>query len=257
MTRALRWALALAVAATIAGCGATANSAIPGSGIVIPPGGHPEVYVALGTSETAGVGMDEALRLRYAWPQIFYNEALTRASTYYNFAIPGISTTQALESELPQALAVHPTVATVFFTLDDLVAGVTPSDYERNLDTMVHQLRQAGAGTVLIAAAPHIDGLPAYTACSGSPAAAAKCPLGAGVVLPPLTEIDATIDVYDAAVQSVATREGAIMVDLRSESYDITTHPEYIASDGLHPSALGSAAIAQLFVTAYRAHVHG
>lgn len=252
--RGLRWALALAVTAAVTGCGATANSAIPGSGIVVPPGGHPEVYVALGTSETSGVGMDQALRLRFVWPQLFYNEALTRASTYYNFAIPGISSTQALQSELPPALAVHPTVATVFFTLDDLVAGVSPGDYERNLDTMVHQLRQAGAATVLIAAAPHIDGLPAYTACTSG---ASQCPLGAGVALPPPTEIDTIIDVYDAAVQSVATREEAILVDLRSESYDITTHPEYIASDGLHPSALGSEAIAQLFVTAYRAHVHG
>lgn len=250
------WAIALAVAGTISACGATANSAIPGAGIVVPPGGHPDVYVALGTSETSGVGMDQALRLRFVWPQIFYNEALSRASTYYNFAVPGISSTQALQSELPQAVAAHPTVATVFFTLDDLVAGVTPSDYEHNLDTIVHQLRQAGAGTVLIAAAPHIDGLPAYESCSGG-ASATACPLGAGVVLPPPAQIDATIDVYDAAVQSVATREGAILVDLRSESYDITTHPEYIAPDGLHPSALGSAAIAQLFVTAYRAHVHG
>lgn len=249
--------LALGVAAVLASCGATANSAIPGASIIVPPGGHPDVYVALGTSETAGIGLEDLpLRLRFAWPQIFYNEALSRASTYYNFAIPGISTTQALERELPGAVAVHPTVATVFFTLDDLVAGVSPTDYEQNLDTIVRSLRQAGATTVLIATAPHIDGLPAFTACSGTAATQEPCPLGPGVALPPLQQVDGAIDVYDAAVQSVASREGAIVVDLRSESYNITTHPEYIASDGLHPSALGAEAIAQLFVAAYRAHVH-
>ena len=255
-----RWGsglLALAGAAVLSACGAAPASAIPGSGVVIPAAGHPDIFTALGTSETAGVGEDFALRLRFAWPQLFYNEALSRASTYYNFAIPGIATADALQRELPQALAVHPTVAAVFFTLDDLVAGVTPQDYGRNLDTIAHSLRQAGA-TVLIAAAPHIDGLPAYAACSGAPrTTTATCPLGQAVVLPPPAAADAAIDVYDAAVQGVATRENGIIVDLRSQSYDITAHPEYISDDGLHPSALGAEQIASLFVAAYRAHVHG
>ena len=245
---------AVAFGATLAACGAAPSSAIPGAGVVLPAAGHPGVYVALGTSETAGVGLNDfELRLRFAWPQVFYNAALSRATSYYNFAIPGITTTQALQRELPQALAVHPTVATVFFTLDDLVNNVSPADYARNLDTIVHQLRQAGAA-VLVAAAPHIDGLPAYNACSGTPGTTSSCPLGQGVVLPPPAAADAAIDVYDSAVQSVAARESAIIVDLRSQSYDITTHPEYISSDGLHPSALGDVQIAQLFVTAYNAH---
>ncbi|HEX6538020.1 MAG TPA: SGNH/GDSL hydrolase family protein [Candidatus Dormibacteraeota bacterium] len=253
-SRPVGWVLALAGAGVIAGCGAAPSSAIPGSGIVIPPGGHPDVYVALGTSETAGIGLEDfPLRLRFAWPQIFYNEALSRASSYYNFAIPGITTADAISRELQPALAVHPTVATVFFTLDDLVAGVSAADYEQNLDTIVHALRKAGA-TVLIATAPHIDGLPAYAACSGTPGASTSCPLGSGVVLPPVAEADAAIDVYDAAIENVAARESAIIVDLRTQSYDITTHPEYISPDGLHPSALGAQQIAQLFVAAYRAH---
>lgn len=248
-------AVALVSGLVLAACGAAPSSAIPGSGIVVPAAGHPDVYVALGTSETAGVGLDQALRLRFAWPQLFYNEALSRASTYYNFAIPGITTAVALQRELPQALAVHPTVATVFFTIDDLVAGVTPAEYGSNLDTIVHSLRKAGA-TVLVAAAPHIDGLPAYSACTATSGSTTTCPLGPGITLPPPAEADAAIDVYDAAVQSVAARENAIIVDLRSRSYDITTHPEYISDDGLHPSALGDEQIANLFVSAYRAHQH-
>ena len=247
---------ALLAGLALAACGAAPSSAIPGSGIVVPPAGHPDVYVALGTSETAGVGLDDALRLRFAWPQLFFNEALSRASTYYNFAIAGITTTDALQRELPQALAAHPTVATVFFTVDDLVAGVSPAEYAANLDTIVHSLRKAGAA-VLVAAAPHIDGLPAYNACSGTTGSTTKCPLGPGVTLPPAAVADAAIDVYDAAVQSVAARESAIIVDLRSQSYDITAHPEYISDDGLHPSALGDEQIANLFVAAYRAHAHG
>lgn len=251
--RPVRWALAVLATAVLAGCGATASSAIPGSNIVIPAAGRPDVYTALGTSETAGVGLDQALRLRFAWPQVFYNVALSRASTYYNFAIPGITTADGVQRELPAALSVHPTIATVFFTLDDLVAGVTPADYERNIDTIVHALRQQGA-MVVIATAPHIDGLPAYSACSAAPTTTTPCPLGPGVVLPPAAQADAAIDVYDAAIQRVATRESAIIVDLRTQSYDITAHPEYIASDGLHPSALGAEQIAQLFAAAYKAH---
>src|SRR5690349_11520093 len=111
----------------------------------IPAAGAPAVYVALGASESVGTGLDDQpLRLRYTWPQLFYNDALSRAATYYNFAIPGISTGDALHLELPAALALHPTVATVFFTVDDLVQGVAPADYEANLDAIVHALRQNG-----------------------------------------------------------------------------------------------------------------
>jgi lysophospholipase L1-like esterase len=232
----------------LAACGAATPTALHPAP-QIAAAGRPEVYVALGASETVGTGLDDQpLRLRVTWPQLFFNDALPRAATYYNFGIPGISTTDALRRELPAALAVHPTLASVFFTLDDLVQGVSAVDYERNLGTIVHALRQGGRATVLVANAPHVDALPAYRACQ---AGSQFCLLG-GVDVPPPAVVNADVDAYNAVVRRVVAREGAVLVDVAAHASDLVSNPDYIASDGLHPSPAGHAALAALFVSAYQ-----
>ncbi len=251
--RMLRPLLAATAALLIAACGAETPAALhPAPSI--PGAGRAEVYVALGASETVGTGIDDqSLRLRDTWPQLFFNEALPRAATYYNLGIPGISTAAALQRELPEALSLHPTVASVFFTVDDLVQGVSPADYEANLDRIVRALRQGGRAVVLVANAPHIDVLPAYQACL---AGQAFCPLGAGASVPPPAAVDAAVDAYNAAVARVVAREGAVLVDVAAHGGEIATNPADIASDGLHPSPQGHAALAALFVSAYRTATH-
>jgi lysophospholipase L1-like esterase len=212
------------------------------------------VYAALGASETAGVGLgDTELRQRYAWPQLFFNSVLPRAATYYNFGIPGITTADALFRELPQALALHPTVVTVFFNIDDLVNGVSPVTFGTNLDTMVRALRQGGKATVLVGNAPTIDSLPALRVCQGAVIAGVTCPVPAGVAIPAQTVIDSAVDAYDAAIAAVVAREGAVLVDVRAHSDQLTANPAALAADGLHPSPLGNQMLAQLFEAAYRA----
>ncbi|HXA29933.1 MAG TPA: GDSL-type esterase/lipase family protein [Candidatus Angelobacter sp.] len=248
LLRARAFWLVLAVTSVlVAGCGADTPGALHPAPAV-GPAGAAEVYVALGASETVGTGLnDQALQLRDTWPQLFYNEALPRASTYYNLAIPGVSTTDALQSELPQAIALHPTVASVYFTIDDLVQGVSPSQYEMNLDGIVHALRQGGRAVVLVGNAPHISSLPAYQACLDG---TAFCPLARGVTVPQPAQVDALVDAYDAAIARVVVREGAVLVDVAAAGAQISAQD--IASDGLHPSAAGHAALAALFVSAYR-----
>lgn len=247
---ALRSMLAGTAALAVVACGAETPGALhPAPSI--PPAGRAEVYVALGASETVGAGLDDQpLRLREIWPQLFFNEALPRAATYYNLAISGITTGDALQRELPQALALHPTVATVFFTVDDLIQGVSLADYEANLDRIVHALRQGGRAVVLVANAPHISTLPAYRACLGGES---SCPLPSGVSVPPPATVDAAIDAYDAAVARVVAREGAVLVDVAAHAAEIAADPADVAPDGLHPSPQGHAALAALFVSAYRA----
>jgi acyl-CoA thioesterase-1 len=212
------------------------------------------VYAALGASETSGTGLnDMALRSRYAWPQLFFNFSLPRAATYYNFAVPGITTADALQNEVPAALAVHPSVVTVFFNIDDLIHGVAPTDFAANLDRIVHAMRQGGRARVLVGNAPALDHLPAFMACQGHPAAGVTCPLPAGVSVPPQSVVDAAVGAYDDAITAVVAREGATLVDVRANSDQLTTHPEYVSRDGLHPSPVGNWLIAQLFSIALKA----
>jgi lysophospholipase L1-like esterase len=245
----LRSLLAATCGSLVAACGAETPAALHPAPR-IGPAGAPEVYVALGASETVGTGLnDQPLQLRYTWPQLFFNDALPRAATYYNFAVPGITTAEALQAELPAALAVHPTVATVYFTVDDLVQGISTADYEANLDRIVHALRQGGRAVVLVGNAPHISSLPAYQACLGG---AVSCVLGPDATVPPPATVDADVDAYDAAIARVVAREGAVLVDVAAHGAEISRD---IAGDGLHPSPAGHAALAQLFVSAYRSAV--
>lgn len=241
----MRTTVAAVVAALLVlGCSVAPASSRPTQSRPQPP---PPVYVALGASETAGVGTDDPSR--DAFPQQIYAH-LPRGAVLYNLGIPAETTTKALTDELPAALAARPTLATVFFNVDDLVAGVSPTDFETNLDHIVHALRGNGHTTVLVANTARLDQLPAYGACAaGQP----SCPLG-GVTLPGPSEIVARIDAYNAVIAHVATTRGALLVDLSAAGAVAAQHPEYVSGDGFHPSTAGAAAIAQAFTSALNHH---
>lgn len=211
------------------------------------PSTPPVVYAALGASETVGIGTEDPSRLSF--PQLLY-QRLPRSAVLYNLGLPGETTAAAVQDELPAALAAHPTLATVWFNVDDMAAGVAVADYETRLDRIVGALRQAGTERVLVANSPRLDHLPAYLACRPRVApSSVKCPLG-DVTLPPPKEVGALVDAYNAATSRVAQQHGAIVVDLAAQDTTLQQHPEYISQDGLHPSAQGAAAIAAIFATA-------
>ncbi|HXM59172.1 MAG TPA: SGNH/GDSL hydrolase family protein [Candidatus Dormibacteraeota bacterium] len=241
MKRALLLALLLA-ACTQGGSGSPAARS-PGPAAVPSPTPPPVVYVAVGASETVGVGAQDPRS--QAWPLVFYRTALPTTAVMYNVGIPGETTAAALTAELPAALSVQPTLATVWLNVDDLVAGVSVADYEARLGQLVHALRRGGAARVLVANTPYLDRLPLYVACqAGRPG----CPF-AGAVPPPAT-LNAMVDAYNGAIARVAQREGATLVDLHGSGEVPDAHPDYVGADGFHPSAAGHAAIAATFAAA-------
>src|SRR2546427_5443882 len=150
------------VGLTLSACGAIANT-----------GTHPSlsaptrvVYAAIGASETYGIGAGNP---RQAWPQVFTDDALPRSAVLHNFGIPGATTAQALHDEVPAALAVHPTVVTVWLNVNDLINGVATLDYEAQLRQVLRALRRGGQARVLVANTPDLAQLPAYPACLPQP----------------------------------------------------------------------------------------
>ncbi len=235
--------LAAALAALLAGCALGARpAALPAPSPAQPP----VTYVAIGASETVGIGTQEPTR--ESFPQRLLH-LIGPPAVLYNFGIPGETTRAALQDELPGALSVHPTLATVWLNVDDLVASVQLSDYEARLGQLVHALRGAGA-RVLLANTPRLDRLPAYAACRPNPPpGSVQCPLGS-VVLPAPEQVEAMVGSYNAAIAAVAAREGAALVDLFAAGAVSAQHPEYIGRDGFHPSAAGASAIARTFAAA-------
>src|SRR5438046_7868121 len=128
---------------TLSACGAIANTGAPS-----PSAPTPIVYAAIGASETYGIGAGDP---RQAWPQVFSDDVLPRSAVLHNFGIPGATTAQALHDEVPAALAVHPTVVTVWLNVNDLINGVSAQDYEAQLPQVLPALRHGGEAPVRVA----------------------------------------------------------------------------------------------------------
>ena len=204
------------------------------------------VYVAVGASDTVGVGSRDPRR--DAWPEVFARTALPPNAEVHNLGISGATTAEAIRRELPRALDLRPTIATVWLNVNDLTHAVPPETYERQLRQLLTALRADGRTQVLIATTPRLESLPAYRACLD---ASASCEIGPFV--PPPTLVSAAVDAYNDAIRSAAKATGSIVVDLHALGDVPANHPEWVSGDGFHPSTEGYRHVASAFASALRA----
>jgi acyl-CoA thioesterase-1 len=241
------------IAASLLGAALTLSACAPTPIVGVRPSASaptPIIYAAIGASETYGIGATD--RYRQAWPQVFFNDVLPPSAVLYNFGIPGATTAQALQDEVPAAVTAHPTVVTVWLNVNDLIRGVSAADYQAQLRQLLHALRRDGHTQVLVANTPDLAQLPAYRAClPNAPAGGPACLIPDGLVPSPQA-VAAAVDAYNAAISQAAKQEGATVVDLHLNGAQIGQHPDWISADGFHPSAQGYVAIAKLFEDAYR-----
>jgi lysophospholipase L1-like esterase len=238
-------AACLLLALVISAC--SSRTAGPAAAASIQPA---TVYAAIGASETYGIGVGD--RYHEAWPQVFYHDVLPTSAVLYNFGIPGATTAEALHDEVLAALAVHPTVVTVWLNVNDLLQGVSPQAYAPQLRQLVLALRRNGQARVLVANLPDLRQLPAYKAClPNAPASAPGCLIPAGLVPSP-DQVAVAIDAYNGIIAEVVKEAGATLVDLHAGGTLMAQHPEWLSADGFHPNCLGYAAIARAFEDAYR-----
>ena len=201
-------------------------------------GEAPIVYVAVGASETVGVGAgDPAL----AWPEVFRRRALPPDTVFTSLGVSGSTVAAALQQQAPRAVELRPTLVTVWLNVNDLTRFVTPETYESQLRDLVHRLRRDGEATVLVANTPALDRLPAIARFGLDPAL-----------------INGAVDAYNRAIERVVRDEGAVLVDLHAAALAARAEGKeagYISGDGFHPSAAGHEAVAAVFESAYRASV--
>ncbi len=242
--------LMLAVACTGGGSGRAAVTPSPGAAA-------PLVYAALGASETAGVGTADPIE--DAWPRVLWR-TLPPGSALYDFGVGGSTTRQALVEQVNAALSVRADVATVWFNVNDLLHGVTPDRYGRQLRVVVHDLLRDGETIVLVANTPRLDTLPVYLACrssSGSYVAplgnVVECPADLSIVTPSPRAVRAAVAAYNREIETIVEEEGAVLVDLHALGDIPTERPELVSDDGFHPSTDGARVVASAFETALEA----
>lgn len=217
--RAALAALTVAGLALGAGVGCSERPARPSSPAA---GRHPPArYVALGDEVSTGAGTAEPLR--DAWTQRLFRDRLPVGSTFVNLASRGATVSDVLASQVDEAVALAPTLVTIFLP-GDVRRGVAPTDYEARLREIVQRLRQAGRVTVLI----------------GN--------------LPPVDEPATSVDAYDAAIGRVASTEGAVAADVHGAFLaERAAGPGDRLGDVTEPTELGHRVVEQAFARALAA----
>jgi lysophospholipase L1-like esterase len=217
----------------LGGCSQLASTQ-PNNGTGSPSSTAPGqfTYVAIGASDTFGIGTDDPYYQNWASDLGF--EIGPRVHVI-NLGIPGIVVHDALNLELPIALDSHPTLITIWLAVNDIMAKVPIKSYSHDLDFLVSRL-QAGIPHVIIAIAnvPDLRYLPRVS----------KLPL------PAQQALYVQMQQYNATIDAIANRHQLILVDLSQQSYNLKNHPEYISSDGFHPNDIGYLQLAELFYLA-------
>lgn len=186
-------------------------------------------YVALGDSSGVGVGAHRGGYVEH----LFQRLRRTRTGVgLLNLAVSGATSGTVLSGQLPRALKARPHVVTLGVGINDLWRGVSPEQFESNLDALARGLTGTGAPVV-------VSNLPDMSLAPVARLAASFLPL-------PL--IIERIAAFNAAVARVVARHGLLGVDLYTPSkVELTQGSHYFSADGFHPSDVGYERMAEHF----------
>lgn len=189
-------------------------------------------YVAIGASDTVGVGATDPVR--GSWPARIASR-LPAGSTYMNLGVSGSLAIQAQRDQLPGGLAQRPTLVTVWLAVNDLNAGIAPASYRESLAAIVDPLVARTEATIFVGNVPDMRPVPAY----------------AGV---DKLMLAAQIAAYNEVIGAVAAKDPTrvVVVDLNTGSAELVSNAT-VARDGFHPSDAGYQLIADRFMNAMRA----
>lgn len=211
-----------------------------------PPG----PLVVVGASDAVGIGADDPAT--EAWPQVLVRDAFPPGTELRNLGVAGATVATALQRMLPAALEQRGATVAVWLSVNDLIAGVSVTEYEEQLGQLVEALRAAGSNRVLVGNTPPLDRAPAYLACSRP---GRNCLLGSPAVIPSPATVQQTVAAYNDAIARVVERRGAELVDLHAAGLATRTEGSETAqysSDGFHPSTSGHQSIAAAFARVLR-----
>ncbi len=235
-TRLVALFVCFAVAGVLfAGCGSAPPSPGPSGAASLtatPTQRPPYVYVAIGASETFGTGADRPATQN--WPTDL-SVRLPKGTKVINLGIPGITAPEALQGELPEALDAKPDLVTVWLGTNDIVDMVTLADYQRSLDSILTQLAANGHPHIAVANIPDLTILPRFYSYNQ-------------------LRLRTEVGQWNTVVAQEVVKHQDILVDVFTHSSELLGHPEYLSSDGLHPSTLGYQQIANLFYQVLQAN---
>jgi lysophospholipase L1-like esterase len=200
----------------------------------VPALGTPIRYAALGASDTVGVGSRAPARENWT---ARLHAALPGDTVYGRFARSGIHLSDAVEREVPQAIAFQPTLVTMWLSVNDALGRVPLAAYQQSLQATLERLTRETQAQVVLLNVPDLAALaPAHASAQVR------------------AQLRETASAWNAAIASTARRFGprVLVVDLVPASRELSGHAEWLSSDGFHPSPQGYQKLADLTLDAMK-----
>jgi lysophospholipase L1-like esterase len=189
---------------------------------------QPFTYVALGASDTVGMGATHPDTENWA-AQLAAK--LPPGTHFQRFARNGITLGEALTALVPDALAAKPDLITVWLVINDGLHGVQPAAYRANLRLLLARLTEQTHATIVLLNAPDISLI--------LPAQATP---GTRVAVQTLTQQWNQLIAQEAA----AYPGRVLLVDLYTPSQGARGRPDWVSGDRFHPSTAGYTALADV-----------
>lgn len=189
--------------------------------------GATSVYVAIGASDSFGIGADDPLT--QSWPYDLAHQ-MTPTPRLINLGIPGATTELALRAELPVALSIQPSVVTIWLGVNDIERHVPLDEFSQQFRIVLAGLRRGAVASIYVANLPDLTQFPYFAAWD-------------------LTTLTEQVEAWNDAIEIMVAAAGAHLVDIYGNWRDLATHQDYLAMDHLHPSARGAQRIAEIFLT--------
>jgi lysophospholipase L1-like esterase len=190
-----------------------------------------QTFVALGASDAFGIGTDNPKT--QAWPVVLAH-LLGGGTHLVNLGIPGADVPEATRDELPVALSVQPAIIIVWLAVNDFDSGITAKAYDLQLRDLLASLVEGTSARIYVGNLPDLTLIPYFAGRNHQ-------------------TLTSQVNAWNAGISATCSEVGVTLVDIFGGWRELADHPEYISSDGFHPSTAGARRLAEIFAAAIQA----
>jgi lysophospholipase L1-like esterase len=190
-------------------------------------GPQPLSYVAVGASDVEGIGADDPGS--ESWINVLHG-MMPPGTRLTRLGRGGITLHEALNVEVPRAVAARPDVLTMWLCVNDVERGVALNDYLKDLNKALRILTRQTDATIYLLNLPDLS-----------------------LILPAeddsqLPLIQGGVKQWNAGIAATAAKFGdrVKIVDIYPISAEVLERPDYLSADGFHPSTSGYRRLAEV-----------
>jgi acyl-CoA thioesterase-1 len=179
---------------------------------------------ALGDSTAAGVGARSGSYAERLLPML---SSAGRRFALLNLAESGATTEDVLRDQVDRVVPGSASLVLLGVGVNDLTHDVPPERFAQLYESVIERLRARTAAPIVVSNIPDVSLARAVWPALRAPLAA-------------------RVDVYDRIIERVALQHGLSVFDACAMTRNsLPPHPEYLSSDGFHPSDAGYQAWAE------------